>query len=318
MAVFLYRSFEWRKAQDTAPVEALPEFVTEENALSRYVKHFLVDNFGEQWPWLRELWDYTNHPDFYFNDFYQVSDVKAEKSGVAATGFGEIPSNDIFGRAYGRSIRLYNHPLIDSYDDSARLAMGYLIIHELSHNYLLAYRDITDNPAPAAVALLYFTQFKGEPGCNVEELYAVAISYAHWVYGDLSLIDAQLRGSSYWMQCSATPDFVTDEALKVARQALAGEMPDWFYETFQRADGSLDYEAIWAAVLKNSFSRGDVAPGLRHSFGGYCSEQITVEELYNRVENTGEMAPSEMKQPWRDGGCQAVRSILEARQSSPD
>ena len=100
----------------------------------------------------------------------------------------------------------------------------------------------------------------------------------------------------YWWFCEDVPYSVTPEAVAVVRSAFNGEMPQWFYDTFQRADGSLDYEAIWTAVatVDNIFIRVIIASQLEHEFGGYCSEQAVHSAL---------LGDSQLNQPWRDGGC---------------
>ena len=75
-------------------------------------------------------------------------------------------------------------------------------------------------------------------------------------------------------------------------------MPHWLYETFGKADGSLDYEAIWSAVKAFGDKHGDyhlaIVHQLRDAFGGYCSDRAALDSALGR---------SSLAQPWRDGGC---------------
>ena len=66
MAAFIYRGLQWKEAQAEVsnPTQPQPEFITEENDLSRWVKRDLIDEYGDKWPWLKEVWDYTNREDF--------------------------------------------------------------------------------------------------------------------------------------------------------------------------------------------------------------------------------------------------------------
>ena len=54
MAAFLYRGLEWREAQTEADNQQ-PEFITEENDLSRWAKRDMIDVYGDEWPWLKEV-----------------------------------------------------------------------------------------------------------------------------------------------------------------------------------------------------------------------------------------------------------------------
>ena len=86
-------------------------------------------------------------------------------------------------------------------------------------------------------------------------------------------------------------------------------MPDWFYETFQKADGSLDYVKLWTTV-KNATPRNKklIVPMLRDAFGGYCSEQAIWDDMF-----AGEwwMRLPQIVQPWRDGGCGLRASVVD-------
>ena len=65
MAAFIYRGLQWKEAQAEVsnPTQEQPEFITEENDVSRWVKRDFIDEYGDKWPWLKEVWDYTNRED---------------------------------------------------------------------------------------------------------------------------------------------------------------------------------------------------------------------------------------------------------------
>ena len=100
----------------------------------------------------------------------------------------------------------------------------------------------------------------------------------------------------YWHGCNHLPSRVTPEAIKVVEDAFAGRTPQWFYNTFEKTDGSLDYEMLWTAV-RNMLRDNDrivVVHQLRNEFGGYCSEQAAKDSAFGDLQ---------LAQPWRDGGC---------------
>ena len=144
------------------------------------------------------------------------------------------------------------------------------------------------NPAPVAIGWLYFESIEG---CAGSELYAETAEF----------IDPDFGGNRfYWRRCPHLPKTPTAEAITVVSQAFSGQMPDWFYDTFQKADGSLDYIKLWTAVKDSSYGAQErMVPMLRDAFGGYCSNQIVWDTTFSF--ERFEQPP--LAQPWRDGGC---------------
>ena len=90
----------------------------------------------------------------------------------------------------------------------------------------------------------------------------------------------------YWHGCNHLPSRVTPEAIKVVEDAFAGRTPQWFYNTFEKTDGSLDYEMLWTAV-RNMLRDNDrivVVHQLRNEFGGYCSEQAAKDSAFGDLQ----------------------------------
>ena len=245
-------------------------FFTEENEFSRFVKHEMVDNFSDDHPWLMETWIYTNRPDFE----YVVQRVEG----------GQWDAIVSFSGGTAVQLTIQSMPVSGSHDT---------LVHEFAHIYTLSV-GVAARPGPLAIAHLYFDAIakhyfgeqRGSGFCSGDELYADAA--VPLVLQDNPPI------SAYWSLCGFGL-WVPPEAVSVVESAFAGEMPQWFYDTFQAADGSIDYEAIWTAIrLMPSSSRGVVVSQLEDEFGGYCSKSAR----YSIFDDNSDLA-----QPWRDGGC---------------
>ena len=288
MAAFIHRGLNWQDAQTETgdQTEAQPEFITEENDLSRWVKRDLIDAYGDKWPWLKEVWDYTNRADFEY--------VAGNSNSISYRTRRREATGDIFlkNESYGMTIR--------------EITVGsphYLnvLVHEAAHIYTYSYGAAAD-PAPVAIGWLYFYALTPQ-GCPNDELYAQTAEY---------IDDYETGFAYYWRRCPHLPETPTAEAIAVVSQAFSGQMPDWFYETFQKAEGQLDYVKLWTAVKDSPNGiRKIVVPMLRDAFGGYCSEQAIWDDMF-----AGEYwnRPSQRDQPWRDGGCGVRASVAD----SPD
>ena len=164
-------------------------------------------------------------------------------------------------------------------------------VHELAHIYTLSH-GAASNPEPMAIAYLYFDQL-AQDVCLPWELYAETAES----------LDAGFNTGNTpanWYGCGHLPRSPTTEAITVVRQAFSGQMPDWFYETFQNSDGSLDFAKLWTAVRDSGRGgQNTVIPMLRYSFGGYCSEQAIWDTLFS----LDRFELPQIVQPWRDGGC---------------
>ena len=253
--------------------EAQPEFITEENDVSRWIKHDLIDEYGDKWPWLKEAWDYTNREDFE----YTAGNLNA----IGHRTLSPDRTGDVFAKVEAYRLIMRELTVGSPY---------YLdvLVHELAHVYTYGHGAAT-NPAPIAIGWLYFESI--EQNCASGELYAETAQYI-----DLGFES----GSYYWRRCSHLPKTPTTEAIAVVSQAFSGEMPDWFYETFQKDDGSLDYVKLWTAVKDISYgTQQRMVPMLRDAFGGYCSDQIVWDTTFS-FERFGKPP---LAQPWRDGGC---------------
>ena len=291
MAVFLFRALAWQQ-QDGAqqrweyvanPADPNPNnipdydpnvFYTEENDLSRYIKEEIVDRYADDNPWLLETWNHTNRPEFIYG-------INTFKNGVSfLREYADENPEQTLDRRIARKVGITRGKLNDRGEKT--------LVHELAHVYSLS-DGATANPVPVALAHLYFDQLSAGNGlCIGSELYAATAQM---------LVPAQYNYvSGYWQNCAHLPTRATPEAIEVVENAFAGRIPQWFYDTFEQPDGSLDHETLWTAV-KNMLvdsNRIDVIYQLKDAFGGYCSERLAHESA------SGDM---ELAQPWRDGGC---------------
>ena len=272
MATFIYRALEWREERASWAVvqdENPGVFLTEENAISRFFKHEIVDQYADEYPWLMETWNYTNHEGFE----YTTSDF-----GNWASVVYSYDQEESLYRMNGIKVRMASCP--GDYCPPN-------LIHEMAHIYTLSNR-VAAQPAPLAAAMLYFEDLSGER-CSGAELYADAAVELVFpgIYG----------GRAYWINCSHLPSIPTPEAVEVIRSAFSGEMPGWFYDTFQLSDGRLDYRTIWSAIkeINHGGEQISVTYQLKDAFGGYCSPQTLSKTILP--------GDSGVTQPWRDGGC---------------
>ena len=251
-------------------------FYTEENDLSRFIKEEIVARHAEDNLWLLETWNHTNRPDFR----YKISNYTSQ------VAFFYIDAKRQPEETLDKYIAFQLGSGLSDLNDSG---MG-VLVHELAHVYTKS-DGATTNPGPIALAHLYFDQLSdGNGRCPGNELYADAAQM---------LVPSRYNYfAHYWHICSHLPSRVTPEAIKVVEDAFAGRTPQWFYDTFQKTDGSLDYEMLWTAV-KNMLRPNDrrsVVYQLRNEFGGYCSEQAAKDSAFGDLQ---------LAQPWRDGGCPA-------------
>ena len=155
----------------------------------------------------------------------------------------------------------------------------------MAHIYTLA-NGISSHPEALAVAHLYFKQLAKDT-CDAKELYADA--------AQLLVPVEDNTYSPYWHNCPHLPQFVTSEAETIVRSSFTGKMPQWFYNTFQEDNGSLDYKAIWSEVRAlRPLERTLVVYQLKDAFGGYCSDSAAKKSAFGSLK---------LDQPWRDGGC---------------
>ncbi len=280
MAVILFRSLDWLQLNTIAESSPVPAdiFLTEYNKFSSYVKTHVVDRYGDDQPWLKAAWNITNRTTSIYMLF---------------AGYPGLSVNHGGSRPHGETTHIIVRVIVAGPD---RLIGNDHpnIVHELAHAYTMSSSRVVEDSLPIAAAHLYFEELAGgAPRCIPHELFADTAP---------DLIFEFKQSSNYWGACTAIPYYnATDEAIEVVRDAFSGSVPQWFYDTFQQSDGTLDYEAIWSAVMKieSSKTRASVVQQLEDSFGGYCAAHYaSPPDLKPDFYNAGYV-----DQPWVDGGC---------------
>ncbi len=191
----------------------------------------VIELFESSYPWLRETWDYI-----------EARNIKVE----LITGPGGYMGRDCADIQLTLDLANCGADRVGA--GRFQFDLIFIIVHELAHVYTLA-TGVADSPGPIAIAHLYFYDLlparleslsEGElvyTGCTPRELYANALSLV--TLGD----PAQGKGS-YWRLCELMNATVQDDALAVARSVTAGDMPSWFGDTYNDAEGDPDLESV--------------------------------------------------------------------------
>ena len=192
------------------------------------------------------------------------------------------------------------------------------VIHGMGHVYTLT-NDISEDSAPIGVGHLYLhllstrhaAEARNPARCLSDELYAdVAVMVFFDQYSNFDprrgLTHGLANGISmvYWKSCGLRLDQSTSSAVATEIPAIARsvfvdqEIPQWFYDTYQESDGSIDLETLWSDIniTGHSTQRNLIVYHLRNEFGGYCSEAQVRGFIEGKVRG--------ITNPWRDGGCQ--------------
>ena len=202
MAAFIYRGLERKEAQteNNDPIQEQPEFITEENDLSRWTKHDLIDEYGDKWPWLKEVWDYTNREDFE----YLIQDGPS-------IGFRSLSSEQTGDVLYSNEAYSLSIPSIHIGNPSSLP----VLVHELAHIYTLAH-GVASNPESVAIGFLYFADLAGRY-CMPWELYAETAEVLDEDFGS---------NNSPWYTCFRLSNTPNSEAITVVSLAFSGEIPE--------------------------------------------------------------------------------------------
>ena len=265
------------------------------NQLRDLIKERIIDPHKDEWPWLQDTWQYINGPEFGFAVRNKAGFAKVTRGG-SLTSAGQLYRPRRVGLTVGPHVLKY----FDSYTGT--------IAHELGHVYTLT-GGVPKDPEPVGIGFLYFSLLYVNYGgdardptqCAGHELYA---DMANFLFHDQTFDPGwgTIRGGGgYWASCgfrlnSQTYESVKRDAPDVARGAFKGQIPDWFYNTYEKADGSINLERLWADInTLNNESRKAITYHLKDEFGGYCSEE-QVRKFFD-----GEI--SSLSNPWRGGGC---------------
>lgn len=270
----------------------------------------LVSEYGTRVSWLTEVWNYI---------MKQEQSIDPEGGGFRSEGFtferAPSPSDpDSLGYAAVFADCDYKDLTIHIYGDQHCITEGWGIgvdegwpppleheggpsfsktaVHELAHVYTMAV-GASSNPAAVAAGHLYVQEEMMSSGIWMAGLISSWRCVELEVYAELgkALVEEQWFGRplaslsvSYGLGCGIP---LTDEAEEVVRSSYGGRVPQWFYDTYQRSDGTYDLDGLWADVslLSSRTLLNYVVHSLADMFGGYCPEAM----------GGGN--------PWRDGGC---------------
>ncbi|MYB40375.1 fibronectin type III domain-containing protein [Candidatus Saccharibacteria bacterium] len=244
---------------------------TKSNKIVRHIERDLVGEYGDEYPWLVETWEYIKDPSF------EITTGGYREAWVEIHWLGGYPLD----RTRAEKLVIYPGWIGRSYLD--------IYAHELAHVYTLT-NDLAEEPAPLAFAHLYFSRLangSGSSNCWAEELYADTAAVMIFPSGR----------DYYWTSACPGQTRPTAEAIEVVRQAFNGQVPDWFYETYEDSSGAVDLEAVWSDVkaMEDDWFSLTVAYQLRNAFGGYC-------DAY-QAGRSADGRDVTVRNPWRDGGC---------------
>ena len=288
--------------------------------------------FGDQQPWILEA---LNSQPMWIKVGTNDDDHLAEY--IYAAG-----KRDGWTIGLSRGIRI-KRKYLDSVTGSGAAAV---VFHELAHAYSLDWRG-SSAPGPLGILWFYIDRMvDGE--CKSSELLADTIAYEatksefpsadvtapyystcsklslspldviiEWL-GDVvddigdgigDVIDdiGDIFGT-FDIFDDLVPVDPSNEARAVARSAMNGQIPDWFYNTYQKANGSIDMVNFWKDLRNPDYKEGTWKLRgylFRELFGGFCSSREALES-YLTSPNSAE-ADAVTDNPWVDGGCKSRR-----------
>jgi len=261
----------------------------ESHKLRDAIKEHIIDAHGEDQPWLVDTWRHLNGP---ILDIYPHRKNQVRRT--SRSGFGQLNQTLASSLTLSRNVA-------NNFEKSRRLAST--VVHELGHVYTWT-NGVTKNEAPVAIGYLYLGLLSDNHAtsrCSSAEIYAdlARAAFSGGVSPEAKSVD-NLPG--YWRGCRFDLDQKTsDRVFKDVRDLtqkvfLDQKTPRWFYDEYQKPDGSIDLDKLWGDISTlYAGERSLIIYGLRNEFGGYCS----TEELYRL--HIGEI--DTLDTPWRDAGC---------------
>ena len=257
---------------------------------SEFVDVYEDNDYKENYPWIKHTWDYMEKTHRSTGNFFRImpKDIRIYASAIVWRSH-EYLDNGLRHRWQATSLNV-----LHDYITNPKKSVGAtLFSHELAHVYTLT-NDLLEDPVPIAIAHLHIQNFININGKdkqkNGDKCKNSSSEMLAEVFQDLA---GSNGGYNYWIRGCIGYGYGSppEETLQVVREAVfEGKIPQWFYDTFQQSDGSLDLDAVWELVRSmRQYDRQTVIYQLKDAFGGYC--------------NTETVYYSTSGNPWRDGGC---------------
>ena len=282
---------------------------------------FVVEPYQDEQPWLADTW-------LHMND--------SARFGMGFGG-GEVSLNNEYPHPNGLK-RVFARSLTVSSTILRNQSTHYTapLIEEMGHVYTLT-NQVGKSSAHVGIGHLYVHLFevKHSAGankptrCSSNELYgdmAKLVFYDRYSDFDARLGLVNSRGDgvtmSEWRSCGLRLDPSTKAAVDrdipaIARSVLIDqEPPRWFYDTYQKPDGTIDLEKLWSDITideRYKQTMGLIAHHLRNEFGGYCSQEQVRQFIEGKV--TGITNPRSTRS-WRFQRYSVDSAIPSSRAST--
>ena len=284
------------------------------------IKEKVVEPKQDEQPWLSDVWVHINDSSRFGIGFGEPR----------VTLNSEYPYPAGLKRTFAGSLNVGSAILYNQNNTKIKT-----LIHELGHVYTYT-NGVSEDSAPIGIGYLYLgllsanhaVEAKKPNRCSPHELYAdLAVLAFFDLYSSFSPNKGLSYGAvddvtmGYWYNCGfrldqETSAEVTTEIPAIVKSVFVDqEIPRWFYDTYQKSEGSIDLEKLWSDInVDNSNIRAIsiIAYHLRDEFGGYCSEE--------QVRKFIEGKAAGINNPWKDGGCKdnvIVEDAEEGEAPSP-
>ena len=277
----------------------------------------VVEPKQKEQPWLTDTWIHMNDSNRFGVGF--------GSPGVAMNS--EHPHPNGLKRLFAKSLTVGSPILQDQRTNNMAT-----LLEEMGHVYTLT-NQVDKSSAPIAIGHLYIhllevnhkSEAKKPHRCKSSELYGDLSQLVFWErYSDFDVarglknLKSDGVSMSEWTSCGFRLDLSIKSAVDqdipaIARSVFVDqEMPQWFYNTYQKSDGAINLEKLWSDItIDRRYKRtmALIVHHLRNEFGGYCSEEQV--RLFIEGDATG------ITNPWKDGGCTDVVVVEDKEKTTP-
>ena len=307
---------------DSAPREIEYTSLHTEAEYSNWAEENIIDPLDDYWPWMRTAWDFLDsrpgtNVKLNTGTFQGIVRFTIHNSPRAAND--NLPVSEFTSITLNRRLERQDLSHIDTF------------IHEMAHVYTTTtdIADHVDNVSLLGMALLYINEtYMNSPVdqyCVAHEILADLIQY-------VVMTDANTEADAgnlpdlfnlptstaydyliYWRLCDYTKNSrPTQDDQDFIGDVLAGEIPDWFTDTYGGSKDDLysrnysgDAALVWEHLRRFQASDSRTDSSLRvipvnffsTLFGGYCSNSGATNEARNKG------TPTEGRNPWANDGC---------------